>query len=109
MARKRPLKSTSCKKVFQRFRKKRLVSIYIGIARLVVAAHDLTERRVRMKQFNIKFPDELADYLAHKRDDQDVNVSGMIRRMVAEARDREIKGGTYSTAMFEVTSPDAKD
>lgn len=59
-----------------------------------------------MKQFNIKFPDELAEYLAHKRDDQDVNVSGMIRRMVAEARDREIKGGTYSTATFEVTVPE---
>jgi hypothetical protein len=63
---------------------------------------------VVMKQFNTKFPEDLAKYLEFKRDEQDVNVSALIRRMVAEARDREIKGGTYTTEPFSVAVPDEK-
>ena len=62
-----------------------------------------------MRQFNIKMTDDLAAYLEHNRDEEDVNISRMIRRMVAEARDREIRGGTYQTATFEVTSPDEEE
>ena len=62
-----------------------------------------------MRQFNIKMTDDLAAYLEHKRDEEDVNISRMIRRMVAEARDREIRGGTYQTVTFEVTSPSRPD
>jgi hypothetical protein len=63
---------------------------------------------VVMKQFNTKFPEDLAKYLEFKRDEQDVNISALIRRMVAEARDREIRGGTYKTETFSVTVPEEK-
>lgn len=57
-----------------------------------------------MKQWNVRMTPELNEWLEHKRDDESVNVAAMIRKMVADARDREIKGGMYSTAAFEVVS-----